>query len=133
MTPSFLAITYSFFLSYMPYYNYAVDQNKVQRHTNSTRVGYDLRADLFDCVHLYTGENANQYPVKFTSWCPYTQEYYLGAEYPKTFKKQLGITVGVQHRCIHPVVSWGVTSNEYNSGVTSAYLSVEGRIPVFRR
>lgn len=133
MTPSFLAITYSFFLSYMPYHNYSVDQNKVQRYTNATRVGYELGADLFDCVHFYTGENTNQYPVKFTSWCPYTQEYYLGMEYHKTFKEQLGIKIGIQHRCIHPVVSWGGASNDYNSGVTSVYLNVEGRLPVFRR
>ena len=131
--PSFLAITYSFFLSYMPYHHYAVDQNKIQRYTNATRVGYEIGADLFDCVHLYTGGNTNQYPVKFTSLCPYTQEYYLGMEYHKTFKEQLGIEVGIQHRCIPPVISWGKASNDYNSTVTSRYVSVEGRLPVFRR
>lgn len=131
--PSFLAITYAFFLSYMPYHEFSTVQNKMQEYNNATQVGYELGADLFDCVHLYTGEETKQYPRNIVSWCPYTQEYYLGAEYHKIFNEQLGIKAGVQHRCAHPVVSWRRKPNDYNSSVTSIYLSVEGRIPVFRR
>lgn len=133
MTPSFLAITYAFFLSYMPYYEYSVEQNNVQRYTNATQVGYEIGIDLFDCVRIYTGEETKQYPLNIVSWCPYTQEYCLGIEYHKVFNEQLGIKLGLQHKCEHPVVSWTREVNEYNSAVTSIYLGVEGRVPIFRR
>ena len=131
--PSFLAITYAFFLSYMPCHEFSIERNKMQRYTNATQVGYEIGIDLFDCVHLYTGEETKQYPINIASWWPYTQGYYLGVEYHKIFNEQLGIKVGLQHRCDHPVTCWGEEENNYNAAVTSIYLSVEGRIPVFRR
>lgn len=131
--PSFLAITYAFFLAYMPQHNFSTEQTKMQQYNNATQVGYEIGADLFDCVRLYTGEETKQYPINITNWCPYTQEYYLGAEYHKMFNEQLGIKMGVHHRCAHPVFSWNSEANAYNSSITSIYLSIEGRIPVFRR
>lgn len=127
-----LAVTYAFFLSYMPYDNFATTKG-VQYITDPTHVGYELGLDIFDCVQLYTGEETWQIVESTTCWRPYRQSYYLGAEFHKKFSDSVELNVGIKHLCSHPVTSWERTQDIDEQAYTKMYIGVKGRFDIWRK
>lgn len=128
---SFLAITYAFMLSYCPYHN--IGLNKVQEyHQDPTHASFQLGIDLFDCVNVYAGEDTFQVMNgNVLSWKPYSQSYWLGLEYHKSFSDALNLSVGVTHKCQHSLDAWGEKISGYDFAITELYIGVEGKFDIF--
>lgn len=128
---TFLAITYSFLLSFCPQDEMGIGDVSMTPN-NPTRVQYELGLDLFDCVHIYTGEETLQVvDGTIFNWFPFTQSYFVGVEYHKTFGEKLSLSSGVSHRCQHPVSAWGEQKNNFNSSRTEIYVKVSGKLDIF--
>lgn len=128
---SFLAITYAFMLSYCPYHEVGLN-NVIEHHQNPTHVSFQLGLDLFDCVHAYAGEETFQVMNdNVLSWFSYSQSYWVGLEYHKSFSDALNLKIGVSHKCQHPLVAWGYEKSDYNFAITELYIGVEGKIDIF--
>lgn len=128
---TFLAITYSFLLSFCPYDEVGFGTTSIQQD-NATRAEFELGLDLFNMVHLYTGEGTMQVAdPNIFDWFPYTQTYYLGAEYHHEFDEKLCISAGVNHRCQHPLNAWGEQKSNFNSARTEIYVKVSGKLDIF--
>lgn len=126
-----LAITYSFLLSFCPFDDVGFDNTFVQ-FKNATRVQYELGVDLFNCVHIYSGEETLQIAEpNIFRWVPYTQAYVIGAEYHKEFDEKLSLTAGFSHKCQHPMNAWGVQKCDFNCARTEIYVKVSGKLDVF--
>ena len=128
---SLLAITYAFMLSYCPVH--AVGMNDVwERHQDPTHVSFQLGLDLFDCVNVYAGEDTFQViNDSVLSWRPYSQSYWVGLEYHKSFSDSLNLKVGVSHKCQHPLYTWRGKISDYNLAITELYIGVEGKFDIF--
>ena len=126
-----LAITYAFMLAVCPDYNTGL-KGKHEVIDDSTHVQFQLGLELYDSVHIYAGEETYQkeYDGLF-SWFPYTQAYWIGAEYEKEFNEALTLKAGIYHRCQHPLNCWKKQKSTFNSAETSIYLCAEGKIKVF--
>lgn len=126
-----LAITYTFLLSFCPYDNIGVGNNSTH-HDNATHVQYELGADLFNTVRLFTGEETYQVPFSdFFSWTPYSQVYYVGVEYHHEFDEKLSVSAGATHTCQHPLNVWGTQKSDFNRGKTEIYVKVSGKLDIF--
>lgn len=134
---TFLAITYSFFLSWVPMQtlgasNPVLDKSISEHYFNATHVEFQLGLDLFNAVHLYTGEGTYQVPDhSFWNWEPYRQIYWLGIEYYHEFNDSLNLKAGVNHRCSHPVSCWSTPLSVMNDSATEVYIEVSGKLPLF--
>lgn len=131
---SFLALTYAFMLSYCPIHEVGLN-DALECHQEPTHVSLELGLDLFDCVHVYTGEETFQvmYDGLFC-WCPYSQSYWVGLEYHKDFSDALNLKVGVTHKCQHPLNAWSQKTekiSDYNFAITELYIGVEGKFDLF--
>ena len=127
----FLAITYAFMLSYCPYHNIGLN-NIQENHKNPTHVSFQLGLDLFDCVHAYAGEETFQVmDGNILNWFPYSQSYWLGLEYHKSFSDTLNLKIGVSHKCQHPLCVWGKTKSNYDFCITELYIGIEGKVDIF--
>ena len=128
---SFLAITYAFLLSYCPVDSYSTTLG-IEEYKNATHVELELGLQILDCINVYAGEETYQVPCNnFFSWFPYTQSYWLGAEYTKSFSDKINLKAGIKHKCQHPVNCWGVQLSGYNRSVTELYVSMTGKIKLF--
>lgn len=128
---TFLAITYSFLLSFCPQDEIGLGRVSINPK-NATRVQYELGLDLFDCVRIYTGEETLQCPKgNIFNWYPYTNAYFLGLEYHHEFDEKLNLSAGVSHRCQHPVYTWGVQNSDFNSARTEIYINISGKLDIF--
>jgi len=129
---NFLAITYAFMLAYCPYYNMSMGKEAWEDKSDATHVEFQLGLDICGCVNLYAGEETYQVSKEgLTSWQPFTQSYWLGAEYHKDFNDKLMLKAGVRHICQHPVSCWSVQLSKYNKATTELYLGIEGRFDIF--
>lgn len=127
----FLAITYAFMLSCCPAHDMGVNKSW-EHYENPTHASFQLGLDLFDCVEVYTGEETFQVMNNgILNWCPYSQSYWLGLEYHKSFSDSLNLKVGVSHKCQHPVDAWQEQRSNYNFDITELYIGVEGKFNVF--
>lgn len=127
-----LAITYSFFLSYMPMHDIGFNIEKSERFRNSTHVEFMIGADIFDMVHIYGGEETYQQPHNnFFNWQPYRQSYIIGAEWHKEFEDTLKIKSGVRHKCTHPINCWNKQLSKSNESFTEIYIDVSGKLNIF--
>lgn len=128
---SFLAITYAFMLAYCPSHNIGLGKG-YEYHKNPTHVSFQLGLDLFDCVHAYAGEETFQVmDNSLLNWFPYSQSYWVGLEYHKSFSDALNLKVGVSHKCQHPIEVGGKHISDYNVAITELYIGVEGKFDIF--
>ena len=128
---SLLAITYAFFISYCPYHAIGMGKN-ADYYRSPTHVEFELGATLFDCVNVYAGEETFQVSDgTILSWLPYSQSYWLGLEYEKSFNDVLIVNAGVKHKCQHPMNCADRQLSNYNSAVTELYIKLSGKIPLF--
>ena len=126
-----LAITYAFMLGFCPYDSVGID-GTVEHFENATHVQFELGVDILDCVKLYAGEETLQVmDGGFFRWFPYTQNYFLGAEFHKDFSEKLTLRAGVKHNCQHPCEAWGEQKGTFNCARTEIYLGVSGKINIF--
>lgn len=128
---TFLAITYSFLLSFCPYDSVGFSTASI-RQENATRVEFELGLDLFGMVRLYTGEETMQVAdPNIFDWFPYSQAYFIGAEYHHEFDEKLCLSAGVSHRCQHPISAWGKRKTLFNSTRTEIYIKISGKLDIF--
>ena len=125
-----LAITYSFFLSYMPIHSIGFNENS-ESYKNSTHVEFTLGADIFDIVHVYCGEETYQIPQNPFEYCPYRQSYLIGIEGHKEFNDSFKIKGGVRHKCIHPIECWNKQYSKSDEAFTEIYIDISGKFKVF--
>lgn len=126
----FLAITYAFMLAYCPYHDISVD-GYTEFRNNPTHASFEIGLELFDCVNVYTGAETYQFACKLTDWQPYTQSYWIGAEYNKTFGEKFNLSVGYKHKCQHPVECWKIQPSTYNYCCSELYVGIEGKVDIF--
>ena len=128
---SFLAITYAFMLSYCPYHS--IGMNEVQEYYDSpTHATIEIGLDLFECVNVFAGEETFQVVHdSLLNWCPYSQSYWVGLEYHKSFSDALNLKVGVSHKCQHPLYAWSKKKSNYDFAITELYIGVEGKFDIF--
>lgn len=130
---SLLAITYAFMLSYCPYHEMAVGE-MYERYDNPTHTSFQIGLELFDYVNLFAGEETYQkMKDSVYRWKPYSQSYWVGAEYYQEFGEEMKLTVGYKHLCQHPVESWGKQSSNYNFAYSQLHIGIEGKLNVFGR
>lgn len=126
-----LAITYAFMLSYCPYQQIGFNRD-VETYYNPTHTAFEIGLDLFDCVNFFAGEETYQSMHKSViSWNPYTQNYWLGVEYHKTFNEKLSLKAGYKHTCQHPLNCWDGQLSAYNYACSELYVGIEGKIDLF--
>ena len=128
---NFLAITYAFMLGFCPYDNVGTNET-LESFKDATHVQFELGVDILDCVKLYTGEETLQVmDESLFNWKPYTQTYFLGAEFHKDFNEKLTLNAGIKHNCQHPCNSWGEQKSTFNCARTEIYIGVSGKINIF--
>lgn len=127
-----LALTYSFMLGFMPFDEFTSTRGTVDMY-NATHVSYELGMDIFECVHLFTGEETWQTAESSINWCPYRQKYFLGAEYHKEFNEALNLKIGIRHDCAHPIAPWNKSYISSDMSATEMYVKIEGRFDLWRR
>ena len=129
---SILAITYSFLLSFMPYHTLSLDMVQGEYYKNSTHVQFELGLDVKDMFRFYGGEETYQlpYPTIFSNY-PYTQTYWIGAEFHKEFNDGFNLKFGVNHKCKHPLNCWNEQLSNSNEAYTEIYIDISGKIKVF--
>ena len=130
-----LAITYSFFLSYMPVHDITTSTSKfptgLEKFKNTTHVEFTLGIDVFDIVHIYCGEETYQKPITFFDYCPYRQSYLIGIEGHKEFNDSFKIKGGIRHKGVHPVNCWGKQLSTSNEASTEIYIDISGKFNLF--
>lgn len=129
---TFLALTYSFMLGFMPLDEFTSTKGTVVMN-NATHVSYELGLDVLECVHLFTGEETWQVPEGSANWRPYRQKYFLGAEYYKEFNEALNLKVGIRHDCAHPIAPWNKSYVSSDMSATEMYVRIEGKFDLWRR
>ena len=128
---NFLAITYAFMLGFCPYDEVGVN-NTAEIFKNATHVQFELGVDVLDCVKLYAGEETLQtMDSNLFDWFPYTQNYFLWAEFHKDFSEKLNLSVGIKHNCQHPCEAWREQKSTFNCARTEIYLTVSGKVDIF--
>lgn len=128
---NFLAITYAFMLGFCPYDEVGTNGN-IERFDNATHVQFELGIDILDCVKLYAGEETLQIMAdSLFNWIPYTQNYFVGAEFHKDFSEKLNLRAGIRHSCQHPCESWGKQKSTFNCARTEIYIGVSGKVNIF--
>lgn len=128
---SLLAITYAFMLSYCPFYSTGM-KGIEEKHIDPTGASFQIGIELLDSVDLYAGEDTYQVQNgDIISWKPFTQSYWLGIEYHKSFCDELGLKAGLRHKCVHPVTSWEEQTSTFNSAITELYIGIEGKVNIF--
>jgi len=126
-----LAITYAFMLAYCPYDNYGVGTIQ-EKYQNATHAQIEIGLQVLDHINAYAGEETFQIPNGgITSWIPYTQSYYVGAEYEYKLEEGLDLKAGIRHKCQHPVNGWGEQLSQFDHATTEIYMSISGKIDVF--
>jgi hypothetical protein len=65
------------------------------------------------------------------NWNPYSQSYWVGMEYHKSFSDALNLKVGVSHKCQHPLTTWCGKESSYDFAITELYIGVEGKFDIF--
>ena len=126
-----LAITYSFFLSYIPVHSVSLGTNK-EVYENSTHVEFSLGVDVFDIVHVYCGEETYQVPCdSIFDFYPYRQSYLIGIEGHKKFNDSFKIKGGIKHKCTHPLNCWNKQYSNLNESKTEIYIDVSGKLNIF--
>ena len=126
-----LAITYAFMLSFCPYHNIDFGTES-ERHDNPTHASFQLGLELFDCIDVFAGEDTYQVANNnILSWTPYSQSYWVGAEYHKCITQSFNVKAGVMHKCQHPITSWQGSLSSYDFCVTELYVGVEGKFDIF--
>lgn len=128
---NFLAITYAFMLGFCPYDQVGVKENS-EHFYNATHVQFELGIDILECVKVYAGEETLQtMHDSLFNWTPYTQNYFVGAEFHKDFGEKLTLKAGVKHSCQHPCEAWREQKSTFNSARTEIYIGVSGKINIF--
>lgn len=128
---NFLAITYAFMLGFCPVDQFGTNKS-VESYENTTHTQFELGIDLFNSVHLYGGEETFQSAhSSLFNWYPYTQSYWVGAEYHKTFNEKFSLIAGMNHRCQHPVDTWTEQVSTFNSSRTEIYIKLSGKVDIF--
>ena len=128
---NFLAITYAFMLGFCPYDDVGCNET-FEHFEDPTHVQFELGVDVFDCVKVYAGEETLQIMNgNLFSWLPYTQSYFVGAEFHKDFSEKLTLNAGVKHNCQHPCKSWNKQKSTFNCARTEIYLGVSGKVDIF--
>lgn len=128
---SFLAITYAFMLAYCPEYGLGINK-EAEVYREATHVSFQLGVELFDCVSLYGGEETYQIVNRnIFDWLPFTQAYWVGAEYHKTFNERISLKTGIKHRCQHPLNVCNTQLSHFDHSYTKLYIGVEGKIDIF--
>ena len=128
---SLLAITYAFFISYCPYHIIGMDKN-IEDYRSPTHAEFELGTTLFDCVNIFAGEETFQVcDNSVLSWSPYSQSYWFGVEYEKSFNDKLVVNAGVKHKCQHPVSCYNRQPSNYNNAITELYIKLSGKIQLF--
>jgi hypothetical protein len=80
-----------------------------------------LDATMWDTLHFWTSIELYETPVTLFSYAPYDSRYYIGADV------LLGpVTVGIEHYCWHPVLTWEDTTTELYGGRTKVFVKIEG-------
>lgn len=127
-----LAITYAFMLSCCPYQTIGYEY-QTESYSNPTHTAFEIGLDLFNCIGLSAGEETYQTESNGSifSWNPYTQSYWVKAEYHKTFSKGLSVKAGYKHICQHPVDYWNKQPSYYNYTCSEIYVGIEGRVDLF--
>ena len=126
-----LAITYAFMLAYCPYDNTSMGEIQ-EFYQDATHVEFELGLKVFDMISVFAGEETLQVmDGSITNWKPYTQKYWLGAEYGKEFNKKFCINAGIKHYCQHPIDNWNQSSSVYNASRTELYLKLSGQVDIF--
>ena len=126
-----LAITYSFFLSYIPVHD-ITSLVKDEKYKNSTHVEFSLGIDIFDVLHVYCGEETYQIPSSpILNFQPYRQSYLIGIEGHKEFNDSFKIKGGVKHKCTHPINCWGSQLSKSDESNTEIYIDVSGKLKIF--
>lgn len=124
-----LAITYSFFLSYVPMYDIGFNKYS-ETYDNSTHVEFIIGMDVLDMLYFYSGEETYQIPCTFFDWQPYRQSYLLGTELHKKFDS-FEIKGGIKHKCLHPINSWNNQISTSNESFTEVYINISGKFNIF--
>jgi hypothetical protein len=128
---NFLAVTYAFMLGFCPVDQIGTNET-FESYENASHTQFELGVDLFNAVHIYGGEETFQRAKgSLFNWYPYTQSYWIGAEYHKTFNEKFSLTAGVNHKCQHPVDTWEEHASTFNGSRTEIYLKVSGKIEIF--
>ena len=127
---TFLAITYSFFLSYMPIHDIGFN-NSSENFKNPTHIEFSIGADIFDIIHIYGGEETYQIPYTIFDWQPYRQSYLIGIEGHKEFNDSLKIKGGIRHKCTHPTNCWNKQLSKSDEAFTEIYIDVSGKLNIF--
>lgn len=128
---NFLAITYAFMLAYCPCYNVGVEREK-EVYKDSTHAVFQIGVELFNCVDLYAGEETYQVPYENVfKWLPFTQSYWLGVEWHKTFNEKLELYTGIKHKCQHSVNAWNLQLSNFNQAYTELYIGIKGKVDIF--
>ena len=131
MMNTILAITYSFFLSFVP--AYSLQGNKyVELYENSTHVNIEVGLDVCDIFHIYCGEETYQIASDtILNNVPYRQSYLIGAECHKKFNDMFNVKCGIMHKCTHPVNCWNAQQSNFNEASTEIYINVGGKFTIF--
>lgn len=128
---NFLAITYAFMLAYCPEYGVSIDNN-TEAYREATHTSFQLGVEVFDCVHIYCGEETYQLPNgSIFSWKPFTQAYWLGAEYRKSFNGKVKLSTGIRHKCQHPLNPCNGQLSHFDQSNTELYVGIEGKVDIF--
>lgn len=128
---SIIAITYAFMLGVCPLQAMGFGTN-YEEFVDPTHASFEIGVDLYDCVKLYAGEET--YQIKDGSlfnWLPYTQSYWVGASFHKEVSDSMKLSVGITHKCQHPVDAWGIQLSDYNYACTEIYVGIDGKFEVF--
>lgn len=128
---SLLAITYAFMLGFCPIDSVGTN-GTVECFNDATHVQFELGVDIFDCVKLYAGEETLQTPCgSLFNWFPYTQSYFVSAEFHKDFSEKLNLSLGIRHNCQHPCEAWEEQKSTFNCARTEIYLKFSGKVNIF--
>lgn len=128
---NFLAITYAFMLGFCPYDEVGTNGN-IEHFDNATHVQFELGVDILDRVKVYAGEETFQIvKSNIFDWFPYTQSYFVGAEFHKDFSEKLNLRAGVRHNCQHPCEAWGKQKSTFNCARTEIYVGISGKVNIF--
>ena len=127
---SILAITYAFFLSYVPLHNIGFNECDIETYKNATHVEFSLGLDIKNVFHIYCGEETYQIPATFFSYCPYRQSYLIGAEVHYEFNDEFKIKSGIKHKCTHPLNCWDNQFSKNNEANTEIYINISGKLDI---
>lgn len=122
---TFLAIFYSFTLSFSPIYQCG-DINV----TNANSVTSEFGVDLFEHLRIFGGFSSLQTPKNYFEYMPMKQTYSVCAEGHFDLNRQTHIDVGMRRECSHPVDAWGNQMSNFNEASLTFYTKISGTVPM---